>query len=285
MKHLTILASAWLLAANVAWAEDMQEQAAFPFSFAITAGQQVTVASDKGKISAKLPGGATQALAEIELAEPSTEEGAPQFPAAQVADFNFDGMQDVGIQDGIGYNGVNLFYRVFLWDKASSKFSEYPEAISNPALDVANKTLTSSSRSGPAWSYTQFHIAKGKLYPALDSTMLSVGDGAWEYVTFKDVAGKVTGHKVVGEAGGEAGTVYADLPDATATIEADKATLYDKPKASSKTKMYVIKGDKVTLLDWKAGDDGDFGFGWFLARYQGKKVIEKWIEGSALVKP
>ncbi len=282
MKLMIGFASVLLLASSMARAGDMQEQASFPFSFNLAKGQAVTVALSKGKLSAKLPSGGTQALV-----APEPQDGgdaAIAIPVAQVADFNFDGMQDVAIQDGIGYNGVNIFHRLYLWDKTRNKFTEYPEPISNPALDIAQQTLTSSARSGPAWSYTQYHVAKGRLYPAVESEMLAVGDGAWEYLTFKNASGKVTGHKVVGEVGGEAGTAYAALPDATATIEIDKAPLYDKPKASAKTKMYVIKGDKVTLLDWKADAEGAFGTGWFLIRYQGKKVIEKWISSDALVK-
>lgn len=275
MKGMKGIASVLLLANSAVWAGSMQEQAAFPFSFTISKGQPVTLALSKGKLSAKLPGGSTQTLVAAEPLEGGVT--AEPIPVALVADFNFDGMQDVAIQDGIGYNGVNVFHRLYLWDKASKKFTEYPETISNPALDVKQQTLTSSARSGPLWSYTEYHVAKGKLYPAEENQMLAAGDGAWEYLTFKNASGKVTGHKVVGEVDGKAG-------DAIASIAIDKAPLYDKPKASAKTKMYVVKGDKVTLLDWKEGTDGALGAGWFLIRYHGKKVIEKWIASDALVK-
>lgn len=124
MKHLTLLASAGLLAVNMAWADDMQEQTAFPFSFTIVNAQQTTINVNENKLSATLLAGKVQDLGEV----------------AQVGDFNFDGAQDVAIQDAIGYGGVNIFYTLHLWDKATGKFQQYPEPISNPTLDSGKKS-------------------------------------------------------------------------------------------------------------------------------------------------
>lgn len=275
MKKLILLASLCLVTGAV-WAEgELQEQAAFPFNVVVAPSYKVTVEANKNKVFATLPNWKEQALCEI---EPLEGEEAGRFPVAQVGDFNFDGTQDVAIQNGIGYGGVNMFYRVFLWDTASLKFKEYPEPVSNPVLDANKQTVTSSQRSGPLWYSTVFRAEKGKLYPAMAIEMLPVGDTVLEYVTLKSAAGKVTGHKVVGE---QSDGGYENAPAATATIQVEKAALYDKPNSAAKTKMYVIKGDSVTLLDWKA-KEGGFGEGWFLVRYQGRKVIEKWIESSSL---
>ncbi|MDD5393942.1 MAG: hypothetical protein PHE17_13060 [Thiothrix sp.] len=282
MKHLTLLASAGLLAVNMAWADDMQEQTAFPFSFTIVNVQQTTINVNENKLSATLLAGKVQDLGEI---EPLEGEEATRFPVAQVGDFNFDGAQDVAIQDAIGYGGVNIFYTLHLWDKATGKFQQYPEPISNPALDSGKKVLTSSQRSGPKWYTTKYQInAKGALYPAVEWEMLSANEGAWEYLTFKNPQGKVTGHKIV-VSGEEDARADADLPDATATIEVEKTHLYEAADSPAPTKMYIIKGDKVTLLDWKPLGDDTFGDGRFLVRYKGHKVLEKWIDGNALVKP
>ena len=281
MKQKIALASLVLIS-NLVYADaGLQEQAKFPFSFSPVAGKSIRVQkADKGnQITATLPDGKSQALAEIEA---DTAE-AGQFPVAQVGDFNFDGALDVGIQDGIGYNGVNMFYRVYLWD--NGKLKEFGEPISNPDLNAQKQTVTSSQRSGPAWYTTVFQAQQGKLYPAIDVSMIPVGETVLEYAVFKDSNGKITGQKVVGEATGDTATDYTTAPSATAEIQIDKAYLYDKPKASAKTKMYVIKGDKVTLLDWQAkSTDAALGEGWFLVRYEGKKVIEKWLDSHALVK-
>lgn len=270
------LAGLGLLLGSPVWADDMQEQKSFPFSFTVDGSNKVTVEQQgKTKVNAILPSGKSQLLAELDPVDEEAMAGMPEFPVAQVADFNFDGSNDVAILDGNGYGGVNLFYRLYLWNKASVSFQEFAEPISNPEIDNSKKTVTSSQRSGPRWFSTEYRSDKGKLYPAMETEMLSIGEDTFDYATFKNAAGKVTGHKITGEGDG----------DATATIQIDKAWLYDKPNAGSKTKMYVIKGDTVTLLDWKAKEADSFGDdGWYLVRYKGRKTIEKWLDSASLVK-
>lgn len=277
----TVMFASLCLASSLGWAEgELQEQASFPFTVVVAPSYKVTLELDKNNtVIATLPGWKEQKLFEL---EPLEGEEAERFPVAQVGDFNFDETQDIAIRDGIGYGGVNVFYRVFFGDANGGKLKEFSEPVSNPVLDAEKQTLTSAQRSGPAWYSTVFRSMKGKLYPAMETQMLPVGDSVVEYVIMKDARGKVTGSKVVGEQQGDTATDYASAPAATATIQVEKAYLHDKPNSTSKTKMYVIKGDTVTLLDWKAKQDGGLGDGWFLIRYQGKKVIEKWIDSSSL---
>jgi hypothetical protein len=43
--------------------------------------------------------------------------------------------------------------------------------------------------------------------------------------------------------------------------------------------MYVIAGDKVTVLK-EANDDA--GRLWYFVRFEGKKVIEKWVKADTV---
>ena len=284
LKKLTLImsmATAMTLLSGQASAENgLTEQVQFPFQFAPEQGKTVEVAIKGEQVVAHLPAGKDQNLVPKADVDDAGGMGDNHPAVAQVGDFNFDGLQDVAIRNGNGYGGVNLYYQVYLWNKAQQQFQALDEAVSNPALDVKTQELQSAYRDGPKWYSTTYRVAKGQLYPAVETQMVGT-DGAWEYDEFKNPAGKVIGHKVVGESGSPAQKAE-DAPNASAVIIADKAPLHDKPQASAQTKMYVIKGDKVTLLDWKAGDDGDFGAGWFLARYEGKKTLEKWIQGDAI---
>lgn len=284
MKKLTLgvsVVTAMTLLSGLAMAENgLTEQAQFPFQFAPEQGKTVEVAIKGEQVVAHLPEGKSQHLVPKSDVEDASGMGDNHPAVAQVGDFNFDGWQDVAVLNGNGYGGVNLFYQVFLWDKAKQQLHAFDEAVSNPSLDAKNQELNTASRDGPAWSSTTYRVVKGQLYAAVESKMVGT-DGAWEYYEFKNPAGKVIGHKVLGESGSPEQKAE-DAPNASAVIVVDKAMLHDKPQASAQTKMYVIKGDKVTLLDWKAGDDGDFGAGWFLVRYEGKKTLEKWVKGDAL---
>ncbi len=58
-----------------------------------------------------------------------------------------------------------------------------------------------------------------------------------------------------------------------------KSLLYKEPSESSQSKMYLIAGDKVKLLDTKTDDEGQK---WYFISYQGKKEIKAWIKAEAV---
>ena len=57
----------------------------------------------------------------------------------------------------------------------------------------------------------------------------------------------------------------------------NKTFLYKSP--NKKTKMYLIKGDKVTLLDKKNDDTGQK---WYFINYKGRKDLNMWIKAEAV---
>ena len=67
---------------------------------------------------------------------------------------------------------------------------------------------------------------------------------------------------------------YISSLNTKAQIQVQKQYLFNKPNKNSKTKMYLIKGDKVEILEEK--DD------WLYILYRGKKDIKAWIPKSAV---
>jgi hypothetical protein len=65
-------------------------------------------------------------------------------------------------------------------------------------------------------------------------------------------------------------------PSVSATVQADKAYLYNQANEASKTAMYVIKDDSVSLKNL-AGIENDSAK-WCLVEYKGKKTISKWLK-------
>ncbi len=63
----------------------------------------------------------------------------------------------------------------------------------------------------------------------------------------------------------------------TKTITAQKAILHDGSSDEQATKMYVIAGDKVTVLSEVKAADGTL---WYFIRFAGTKVLEKWIKAE-----
>lgn len=250
-----------------------QGYATLPVTFSPTAKSEVVISQQGNTISAKLPSGKTQALGEM----PDVPEGSQTIDGLVLqADFNFDGLGDVAILDGVGYGGVNLFYRLYLWNKATGKFQEYQETISNPTLTPETKTLSTAQRSGPRWYSTDYRFNKGKPYVWSEGTMVGT-EGDLFFVKIYNSVGKLI-KKVVADIQ-DASDVDDKSVAATRKITVAKAVLYSKPNTASKTKQYLIKGDTVTLLDYRENDDGSE---WFLVRFKGKKVIEKWVEWGAI---
>ncbi len=85
----------------------------------------------------------------------------------RIEDVNFDGRPDLGILNGIGYGGVNLYYGYYINTKVADAsdpdthdmlgdfiLEERLQDVSNPFIDPQTKKITSSFRSGPEW-YSQ----------------------------------------------------------------------------------------------------------------------------------
>jgi len=69
-----------------------------------------------------------------------------------------------------------------------------------------------------------------------------------------------------------------DNIDKTVTITIKKAPLYDDADETTKSKMYLVEGDKATVLERKKLSDNSR---WMLIRYEGTNVVEKWLKVEA----
>ena len=63
------------------------------------------------------------------------------------------------------------------------------------------------------------------------------------------------------------------------SVSSDKARLFQSPSLASRTTMYLVKGDRVDIID-----DSKLDAGWCRIRYVGKsgKPIVAWIQSSDL---
>ncbi len=71
----------------------------------------------------------------------------------------------------------------------------------------------------------------------------------------------------------------AHNPARMASVTSDKAPLFTSPDLTAASKMYLVKGDKVQVID-----NSKMGDGWCLIRYVTKtgKTIEKWAKAQDL---
>ncbi|WP_201699684.1 hypothetical protein [Paraburkholderia hiiakae] len=68
---------------------------------------------------------------------------------------------------------------------------------------------------------------------------------------------------------------YTQRRPVTSSVRADRAWLYSEPSNTSRTKMYLVKGDRVQLLEFNDVD----GF-WYFVKYISKSdgALMKWVK-------
>ncbi|HMD97103.1 MAG TPA: hypothetical protein VKM93_07210 [Terriglobia bacterium] len=76
-----------------------------------------------------------------------------------------------------------------------------------------------------------------------------------------------------------AGAGQPATPIRMVSVSSVRAPLVSAPDSSATTKMYLVKGGKVEIVD-----DSKFADGWLLVRYVTAKgkVIEKWVSAQDL---
>jgi hypothetical protein len=240
----------------------------FPAKLEIAPGLSINIAADKAyrQFTLSLPNKTQQVLAGLdsELTSP------PDFDPVMVADYNFDGYQDIATYGGMG-GMVNAQFNLYLWNAKQQRFSLFKGDTTNLELDSKHQLIKTSTRSGPRWYETYYASDQGKLYVAIETAMLSAGTQELGFLTYKNKAGVIMK------------TIVTDLdmaldhsPNVNATVQADKAYLYNQANEASKTAMYVIKDDSVSLKNL-AGIENDSAK-WCLVEYKGKKTISKWLK-------
>ncbi|KRG62169.1 hypothetical protein ABB26_17050 [Stenotrophomonas humi] len=211
-----------------------------------------------------------------QLQAASDEEGHSRLGHA---DYNFDGFQDLDSSATLGQ--VNESVVVYLYDPAGGTFRALP-APSGANLncdgfwslqpDPASRTLTSSCRSGPMW-YTDIYRFNGPtLYLfrtmrtafvdteqlarvlAVDAAQDMDVPAVW---STHDPSGKMLEHAIGN--GLEAPDSNVPLKGRSASVIPVRLPLYSR-SGDAATRRYLVKGDKVELLD--VADD------WLQVRYQ-----------------
>ena len=170
-----------------------------------------------------------------------------------IGDYNFDGYNDIGIVHSVGYMGVNIFADYHFYDPKNRSYKRYLESVSN--LKIDGKSLLSRMRSGPYHYWSIYKIKNKKPYKEAEAQI--IGE-IFDAITKFNSQGKV---------------VKSYYEPTHLTITAKRAYLYSQADEDSKTKAYIIKGDKVKILDYGSAS------AMVRVEYKGKKKrYERWIK-------
>lgn len=106
----------------------------------------------------------------------------------RLVDANFDGLRDLLVETGIGYGGVNVFFKLLLGTQTGFEPSLAQSDLSNPEIDPTLKQIRTSTRSGPNWHLGVYEVEDQR--PYLHMTTTAAGDGV-EYVRFLETDGSL----------------------------------------------------------------------------------------------
>jgi hypothetical protein len=197
-----------------------------------------------------------------------------------VDDFNFDGFIDIGIPTGTGYGGVNYFYNFYTFERSSQSFKIMPEPKPiggdwcNPQLDTRNKTIFTNCKSGPKWysANYRFYQAKPYLYQSGEMVLLDgfPDDKNESFLLWRET----TYHHNKRELGSRLYD-YNTTKTPIRRIPQAKVFLYNAPKESEITRNYIVKNDRVWILELKDSDRVQ----WLKIAYHSRKLgwIKRWI--------
>lgn len=254
-----------------------------PITFEPLKGITVTLERQGGEVLALLPGGKRQSLGVLE--GDAARRGAP--PVLQ-ADFNFDGAQDVAVCHEVsGDKGEIQMYRMLFWNRKTGVFDVFEYILGSPVTEPSRLALVATMHDGNHWLSSEyrvlgreFRLAVGRVHDVLPGIDL---------VRELNEDGDVLRSRLV--AGSRSTLARPETePLAQATVQVDKAKLYDEPegpelKGGRRSSMYLVKGDRVTLIGHAPGAGEALPNGeprWYQVRFEGRKRVERWLPAGDL---
>lgn len=162
-------------------------------------------------------------------------------------DVDFDGYQDVGVLDGVGYGGVNYFWNFYRAD-AQRGFVQIG-TVANPQRDDIMGTILSNSRSGPTWTRDVYRADGNGLNLQFSRTFW----GEYDVVVFPGT-GKGDGTRaIISQIAPDPWDVES-LDDPMFHVTAvsthpGRAYFYDGPNDSTRRGAYLVEGDIGRVLD------------------------------------
>ncbi|GAB5509967.1 MAG: hypothetical protein Rhims3KO_13680 [Hyphomicrobiales bacterium] len=167
--------------------------------------------------------------------------------AVLLMDVDFDGYQDVGVLDGVGYGGVNYFWS---FHRADAQRGFVPMGtIANPQRDDIMGTILSDSRSGPNWSRDVYRAEGNALNLQFSRTFW----GEYDVVVFPGTGKGDGGRAIISQIAPDPWDV-ASLNDpmfhvTAVSANSGRAYFYDAPNDSTRRGAYLVQGDVGRVLD------------------------------------
>ncbi|WP_156465475.1 SH3 domain-containing protein [Pseudomonas sp. Leaf48] len=177
-------------------------------------------------------------------------------------DVNKNHINDVFVK--LFESGANNIYALFIASKKDGAvvFSEYEELFGSPYINDRGE-LTSVKRDGPFSVIETYMIEQGELHR--NQTREPINSDLEKVTNFNRQGKEEFSIKFLGT-----------NISANACVDASRAYLSNSPSAADVTKAYIVKGDRVSILD--SANNGE----WFKVRYHGGHITDGWLSQAML---
>jgi hypothetical protein len=239
---------------------------------------------EQGTIAVLLPSGRQQRLNGVADAD-----GGARL---SLLDVDFDGRPELVARASVGQ--VNEAVAVYRFDPQQGRFVRLPLPAGSHAqcgelmgleVDTANRTLSSSCRSGPMWYVDLYRYHEGRLYLYRAERVLMLGDALEATIFVKQTAdsGPMAVWSTYDPAGKVRETAISDglvapgsdrpLGAFSGQVVPERVPLHARPGDTS-TRRYLVRGDRVELVDEKDG--------WVKVRYANptRGDIVGWVDAN-----
>lgn len=206
----------------------------------------------------------TKGCSLIEIPKSLADKVADDFNVA-IVDIEDDGVSEVA---AIGKNGNKCAY---FYRPVGSKLQEY-SPTKNRLCDysVESNYIYSRYKDGAIWVEDVYTRSGGKLLLIAQDRCIGCGE-VFRTIYMNSVAIE---KKIVSDE-----PLFSKRQAVSSQVKSAKAKLFTHPEEKSATRMYLVKGDTVELLDYS-----EKGSGWYLIRFKRrqKQDVVKWVKCSDL---
>jgi hypothetical protein len=185
-------------------------------------------------------------------------------------DFNFDGMQDIAITTSSDTDGMNQAYTIFTWNPAVQNFTSLPfsATLSNIERIKKKKELRSSYKSGGFWREDSYRFNRQHI-PYLYSRAELLAIDAW----YTEIYSATQPQKMINHFISTSGRGNYPNQYVFGHIIAENTPLYTAPLPSTLNNIFLNRGTKVKLIDFKKNQQG---LNWLYIRTYSRNPIEGW---------
>ena len=192
-----------------------------------------------------------------------------------IADFDFDGHQDVAITTEVDPVSNDQFYTIFAWEASLRQFvpEHFVGGLSNLEIDPQSKQIRSSYQDGDFWTEDTYRFINQQ--PFLYSKSVLVASNFW-YTTIYSAQGQVIRSLV-----SNSGKTNSPPEPVLLVVSDETVPLYRQPLPSTRLNEQLARGTVVTVIDFKRGPGR---FYWVNIRANlHNKILQGWTLLSNLV--